>query len=160
MGVKQLASKGVWVILFFSLALNFGFLISMGMPFQKKRIPPIFRQRQISMEILNTMDLSAGVKDSVADSLDQLTRNHRALIGQMKRQRTAFFKMMMEPGEIERQDRDRFLVPQGEVVDKYIADTMDKFIDIRNTLGEENSAYFFREFENRLKLRWPGAKFK
>jgi hypothetical protein len=165
--------KGVWVLLFFSLALNIGFV---GIPLHRK-MGPLFPPpgglggpggpgrpggpggpggpiRPV-LEILDRMTLPEGVKENVADSLRQMDVDHWKFVSRLRKEEEQLIKLMGRPGKIDMEMISPLIESYSQISKQSALKKAGHIIKIRNMLGNEKSLYLISELKKNFRKRMP-----
>lgn len=161
--------KGIWVVLFFSLALNVGFAFmairwkfmprftpppAQGRPGPPDRQPPFFA-------ILDRMDLTGSVREKVKENLMQMAKDHHEFIGQLFEGEKKILSLIGRPGDLTMETVSPLIESYSRVRQQSALNKARHIIEIRKLLGREKSVYLISELKkefDRFDKKAPGDK--
>lgn len=153
--------KGVWVLLFFSLALNIGFVFTAT----TRKMPPGFPPPPMlggpggaALRILDRMDLAEGVREKVAESLKQMDAEHLEFVRRLFKEEEKLLMLMARPGDIDMDMISPLIESYSQLSKKSALNKAGYIIEIRNLLGSEKSLYLISEMKKHFRKRMPGDK--
>lgn len=145
--------KGVWVLLFFSLALNMGFVFTAV----RWKIRPGFHPPPPGsgpvLEILDRMDLPEGIRGKVAKSLRQMDADHRDFVRLLFKEEENVLTLIGRPGKLDMKMVAPLIETHSQIFKKSAMNKAEYIIEIRNLLGSEKSLYLISEMKKDFKKR-------
>ena len=164
--------KGIWVLLFFSLALNVGFIFTavswkfwpgpppppygpgMGGPGPGMRGPgPGGPGPGPILEIINRMDLSEAVRKEVTDIIIKLDADHRRFVRQLFEEEEKILMLMGRPGEVDMDMVAPLIESYTQISKKSALNKAGYVIEMRKLLGNEKIAYLISEMKKNFRKR-------
>ncbi|MCG8633968.1 MAG: hypothetical protein MI863_09080 [Desulfobacterales bacterium] len=151
MGIKDMVPKKIKVLLFFSLALNLGVMVTASGLWVKQKVYPKAARGRIVQQVLSEMDLPESVRQSVASEFKQMRAIHRSHMKQLKRQREAALEMFCRPGPVDKAQVEVMLRVYQDNMAEYTKSMLPLLIEVQKQLGEEERCIFFRKLGQRIK---------
>lgn len=148
-------------MLFFSLALNIGFVgIAMDRKMRPQFPPPPGRGAPGGpiipvLEILDRMNLPEGVNQKVAGSLRQMDVDHWGFVRRLFKEEEQLLKLMDRPGKINMEMISPLIESYSQISKQSALNKAGYIIEIRNLLGNEKSLYLISELKKNFRKRMP-----
>ena len=151
MGLRFL-KKWIWLLVFFSLALNIGFIYSAAD--QRIRLPgflsPPAGQGTLS-KILDKMDLPKGVRENVTESFEKLRASHLEFAGLLLKKEKEILDLMGRPGKVDMGMISPLIASYSQISKESALDKARYMIEIRALLGPEDC--FFSYFRTKERFQ-------
>lgn len=161
MGMNIL-KKGVWVLLFFSLALNIGFVVLAAGPgfLTGFRLPPPPPPGpEPVLRILDTMDLDQEVKSKVVSVIKAMDEEHRNYFRQLLAQEEKLLALIGQPGELEMETLAPLIEKYSLIRQQSAVNKARHVVEIRRLLGREKSLYLISEIKKDFR-KWMAREKK
>ena len=141
------------ILIFFSVALNIGFLAAALYQNFDRGLPKHERRWQELMTILETLDLPAGKKAEVTGLMAGFRKDMAVLDTQGRHIRKQSMELMAQPGPLERQrlhglfqDSARHSIRKKKRFEAHV-------LKMREVLGDEKGAEFFSRLRDHIQSR-------
>lgn len=154
MGIISL-KKGVWLLLFFSLALNIGFVFTATTRKMRPESHPLPGPERPALKVLDRMDLAEGVRQKATDSLKQMEADHRKFVKLLFKEEEKLTMLIARPGSIDMGMVSPLIESFSQISKKSALNKAEYIIKIRNLLGSKKSLYLISEIKKDFKKRKP-----
>jgi len=150
--------KWVWVLLFFSLALNIGFIYGAA---NRKSQPPGFHRPPGPgpvVKILDRIDLPDEAREKVTESFTQLHADHRKYVRLLFAQERKILDLIGKPGKLDMEMIAPLIETCSQLTKKSAMQKARYILEIRALLGPENSLFLISEIKKDFSKRRPKGK--
>lgn len=145
--------QGVWVLLFFSLALNIGFVFTAASWKIRPGFNPPPHGSGPVLEILDRMDLVEGVKEKVAKFLKKMDADHRDFVRLLFKEEEKVLTLIGRPGNLDMEMVAPLIETHSRIFKKSAMNKAGYIIEIRKLLGREKSLYLISEMKKDFRKR-------